>query len=99
FQLKLPVMMIAWEPLRVPVRVRLVTVTATSRVTVFCTVALSPEPGTPTPPQVEALLQLPFCELVKLAACSGTAAAKRKSHSATRGAIRLMARLPGILSN
>src|SRR5436309_2184076 len=99
FQLKAEEMVIGWEPLSVPARVRVETVTVTSRVTVWLTIAVSPAPGTPAPPQVAALLQLPLWELVKLAACRETAVAKNQKHSATRGAILLMSRLPGTLSD
>jgi hypothetical protein len=62
FQLKTVVTLrefvpVIWPPDRVSVE----TVTAVSRVTTCppLTVAVSPDPGTPAPPQVVALLQLP----------------------------------------
>src|SRR5436190_171522 len=59
-----------------PLRVRVATVTGMSRVTTWppLTVAVSPEPGTPAPPQVEALLQLPLVVLLNDAAKPGAAA-------------------------
>src|SRR6478752_4053677 len=74
FQLNAAVVVIGCVPVRVPVRVTVPTVTGTSRVTVWPTTAVSPAIGTPAPPQVDALLQLPFCVLVKVTAYSGAAA-------------------------
>src|SRR5213592_3700879 len=73
FQLKAVVELIDCEPVRVPVRVTVATVTGTSRVTVWPTLAVSPAPGTPAPPHVAALLQLPLWLLVKVEARSGAA--------------------------
>jgi hypothetical protein len=57
---------------------------------VWLTVAVSPAPGTPAPPQVEALLQFPFWELVKVAANSGIAAKRVNTSNAKRAPKRLM---------
>src|SRR5258706_5426539 len=81
FQLKAEVTLIDCEPVIVPVSVRVATVTGTSSVTVWPTVAVSPAPGTPAPPHVEEALQLPFWELVKLAAPRGRAARRRHDAS------------------
>src|SRR5260221_11702930 len=78
FQLKAEVMLIDWEPVSVPVSVRVATVTGTSSVTTLPTLAVSPAPGTPTPPHVEELLQFPLCELVYVFAERGVAAATQR---------------------
>src|SRR5437764_2193452 len=69
-----------------PLRVRLATLTATSSVTTFppLTVAVSPEPGTPAPPHVAALLQLPLVVLLNDAANSGAAAQSAASNTPNR---------------
>src|SRR5437899_6465272 len=95
FQLKAVVTLIDCEPVIVPVRVRVATVTGTSSVTVWPTLAVSPAPGTPAPPHVEALLQLPLWLLVKVEARSGAAhAARMRKHHENRSTRRLVMSLP-----
>jgi hypothetical protein len=56
---------------------------------------VSPEPGTPAPPHVEALLQLPLWLAVNVAAPRGRAAARRKKkHHDKRAARRSVMSLP-----
>ena len=73
------------------------TVTGTSRVTTWppLTVAVSPAPGTPAPPHVEALLQFPLVVLLKVAAASGAAVqTNARKHHENRIARRLIMSLP-----
>src|SRR5690349_7226798 len=74
FQLKAEVTLSDCVPVMVPLfSVSVATLTGTSRVTVkLVIVAVSPAPGTPAPPQVEALLQLPLWLAVNVAAPSGS---------------------------
>src|SRR6266542_2872653 len=95
FQLKAVVTLIDCEPVRVPLKVTFATVTGTSRVTAWLTVAVSPAPGTPEPPHVEALLQLPLWLLVKVEARSGAAdAARTRKHHQKRSTRRVVMSLP-----
>src|SRR5438067_110806 len=85
FQLKAVVTVSDCVPFSVPpLIVSVETVTGISRVIVYPGfVAVSPAPGTPAPPHVEELLQLPDCVAVNDVAESGVVAAKANNANTT----------------